>query len=64
MNIKCSYALLHEGKVWSFYNHTFEEEDLIEILKEKFKNGDLSCPINLNRENCKIDYFSIDEIKT
>ena len=63
MTIKIQYALMHEDKVYKFYNYELTESEIHEYLSFKFQNGDLPCPIHLNREDCKIDYTNVENIE-
>lgn len=65
MKIKISYSLrkLDTGNIWTYYNTVITEAELEEMLKQRFKDGELPCPINLNRETSYIDDISVDNIE-
>lgn len=60
MNIKVDYWLRENGN--SRIMHTvLTEPEIIELLHQKFKNGDLSCPIGFDRETVSVE-FIIDSV--
>lgn len=60
MDIKVDYWLRENGNS-RIMNTTITGQEIIEYLEQKFKNGDLPCPINFNRENVSVE-FIIDSV--
>ena len=53
----------NESKINRIYRTEFTENDLQEYLQNKFENGDLPCPIHLNRENFKVDSVNVTKVE-
>lgn len=61
MEIKIDYYLKDEKNATRFMHITITEEDILKLLKEQFRNGELPCPIGFDRETCNIE-FVIDKV--
>jgi hypothetical protein len=60
MEIKIDYYL-KQDKLTRLMHTTITEDDIINILKQKFQEGDLACPINFNRDQVEVR-FEIDKV--
>jgi len=62
MKIKIDYYCKTEDEKIVFLGHvTVDEEDIFEMLHDKYDNGNLPLPIHLNREKITPE-FLIDEV--
>ncbi len=61
MKIKIDYWLREDGQASRLMHTEVSDVDIKEMLKEKFINGDLPCPMNFNRETVSVE-FDIDSV--
>ena len=61
MTIYIDYYLKQDG-MNRIMHTTFTEQDLMDLLKQKFAEGDLACPISYDREKVKVE-FVIDKVE-
>ena len=50
-----------DNKMLQILHEEVTDEDLMEMLRDKWYKGDISIPINLNRDDISPE-FSIDEV--
>lgn len=60
MEIKFDYYLKQDG-MNRIMHTSLNEDDIVEMLEKKFREGDLPCPAHFNREKVEIE-FSIDQV--
>lgn len=60
MRIEIDYYL-KQDKQTRLMHTTVTEEDIIDLLKKKFQDGDLPCPINFIRDQVDVR-FEIDKV--
>lgn len=60
MTIKVDYWLRESGHS-RVMNATITEEEILQYLEQKFRSGDLPCPMNFNRESVSVE-FSIESV--
>jgi len=61
--IKIHGMVKNEKGNYIYSNHIeLSEDELFEIINEKFQQGEYGCPINENRETCKM-ILSIESIE-
>lgn len=61
MTIKIDYWLRENGIPPRVMSATITEAEILECLEQKFRNGDLPCPMNFNRELVSVE-FSIESV--
>ena len=61
MEIKIDYYLKSETQAIQIMHTTVTETDIMEMLEERFRDGQLACPIRFDRETVKVD-FQIDSV--
>lgn len=54
---------ISNGKIHRIFQTEFTESDLHEWLQAKFENGDLPCPINLNREDFHVENVTVTKVE-
>jgi hypothetical protein len=60
MEIKIDYYIGESGNMRIMHT-TVTEEQIIQMLEDSFRNGELPCPINYDRESVKVE-FNIDKV--
>lgn len=60
MEIKIDYYLGEKGNIRIMHT-TLTEEDIEQMVIDRFRDGKLPCPIHFNNEDCKIE-VSIDKV--
>jgi len=60
MEIQIEYYIGEKGKKQIMHT-TIKESDIMEMVESKFRDGDLPCPINYDRETVPVE-FNIDKI--
>lgn len=61
MTIYIDYYL-KQGNMSRIMHTKFTEEDLMQLLHQKFIDGELPCPISYDKEKVKVD-FVIDKVE-
>lgn len=61
MKILIDYYIGQMGKRRIMHT-SIEEADILEILEIRFRNGDLACPIQYDRETVPVE-FTIAEVR-
>lgn len=61
MEIKFSYMIKQEGRSPRMITGKLSENEIIDLIQEKYDMGDLPCPIHFNREDTVIK-IDIDEV--
>lgn len=60
MRIEIDYYL-KQGESSRLMHTTVTEDDIMDLLKQKFYEGDLPCPMNFTRDEVKVE-FSISKV--
>ena len=62
MTLEIDYFIT-DGNINRIFHTKFTDSDLHEYLENKFRNEDLPCPINLNREDFHVKSVDVTKIE-
>lgn len=63
VNIKVDYYIKQEGHATRILHTEVREEDIMEMLEKRFKDGDIPCPCNFDMEKLNVR-FEITSVTT